>query len=185
MFYPLSSSFLPSIPPLGVRVDTTGSEFILLGNCTSAGKHNRSMCLKANRPAELSFDDKGPERTSLVVAWGILVRVSCIQGVRLICELSNRDQALFLLSRENGFCLMFSMSSGLWVVGTREWMIDQKRVWEKKEFKKKKKRVKIEAQKQNEVESKRGAVKFVRLKVEIQMKTASTTRDEAGKHEND
>lgn len=49
----------------------------------------------------------------------------------------------------------------------------------------KKKRVKIEAQKQNEVESKRGAVKFVRLKVEIQMKTASTTRDEAGKHEND
>lgn len=51
--------------------------------------------------------------------------------------------------------------------------------------KKKKKRVKIEAQKQNEVESKRGAVKFVRLKVEIQMKTASTTRDEAGKHEND
>lgn len=50
---------------------------------------------------------------------------------------------------------------------------------------KKKKRVKIEAQKQNEVESKRGAVKFVRLKVEIQMKTASTTRDEAGKHEND
>lgn len=139
MFYPLSSSFLPSIPPLGVRVDTTGSEFILLGNCTSAGKHNRSMCLKANRPAELSFDDKGPERTSLVVAWGILVRVSCIQGVRLICELSNRDQALFLLSRENGFCLMFSMSSGLWVVGTREWMIDQKRVWEKKELKKKKK----------------------------------------------
>lgn len=78
---------------------------------------------------------------------------------------------------------MFSMSSGLWVVGTREWMIDQKRVWEKKELKKK--RVKIEAQKQNEVESKRGAVKFVRLKVEIQMKTASTTRDEAGKHEND
>lgn len=50
---------------------------------------------------------------------------------------------------------------------------------------KKKNRVKIEAQKQNEVESKRGAVKFVRLKVEIQMKTASTTRDEAGKHEND
>lgn len=142
MFYPLSSSFLPSIPPLGVRVDTTGSEFTLLGNCTSAGKHNRSMCLKANRPAELSFDDKGPERTSLVVAWGILVRVSCIQGVRLICELSNRDQALFLLSRENGFCLMFSMSSGLWVVGTREWMIDQKRVWEKKEFKKKKKKSK-------------------------------------------
>lgn len=78
---------------------------------------------------------------------------------------------------------MFSMSSGLWVVVTREWMIDQKRVWEKKELKKK--RVKIEAQKQNEVESKRGAVKFVRLKVEIQMKTASTTRDEAGKHEND
>lgn len=34
-------------------------------------------------------------------------------------------------------------------------------------------------------EGKRGAVKFVRLKVEIQMKTASTTRDEAGKHEND
>lgn len=54
-----------------------------------------------------------------------------------------------------------------------------------KGIKKKKKRVKIEAQKQNEVESKRGAVKFVRLKVEIQMKTASTTRDEAGKHEND
>lgn len=50
---------------------------------------------------------------------------------------------------------------------------------------KKKNTVKIEAQKQNEVESKRGAVKFVRLKVEIQMKTASTTRDEAGKHEND
>lgn len=54
-----------------------------------------------------------------------------------------------------------------------------------KGIKKKKKRVKIEAQKQNEVESKRGAVKFVRLKGEIQMKTASTTRDEAGKHEND
>lgn len=34
-------------------------------------------------------------------------------------------------------------------------------------------------------EGKRGAVKFVRLKVEIQMKTGSTTRDEAGKHEND
>lgn len=138
MFYPLSSSFLPSIPPLGVRVDTTGSEFILLGNCTSAGKHNRSMCLKPNRPAELSFDDKGPKRISLVVAWGILERVSCIQGVRLICELSNRDHALFLLSRGNGFCLMFSMSSDLWVVGTREWMIDQKRVWEEKGIKKKK-----------------------------------------------
>lgn len=38
---------------------------------------------------------------------------------------------------------------------------------------------------ENVKEVERVAVKFVRLKVEIQMKTGSTTRDEAGKHEND
>lgn len=90
MFYGLASLPLPAISPLGVKGATTGWE-LTQWEMRHQWEARRSMSLQMKGPTQVLFRDRGYSHTSLVVAWGIWMFVSCLQGVKLICKLSTRD----------------------------------------------------------------------------------------------